>query len=55
MLERLATLEEDNQMLIEELGNSIAWCDKCGGSGDQCLKCSGTGLVQRKYLMDWPW
>ena len=55
-IERINELEDNLMVLIEELGGTASFCDKCNGDvGDQCLKCRGKGVVKKKQLMDWPW
>lgn len=56
LLFRLKDIEEDNQLLIKELGEMSSYCDKCdGGKNNYCLKCKGSGIVKKSRLIDWPW
>lgn len=52
-LERLEEVENNIDLIIGEIGELAAHCDKCESRG--CTKCNGTGVVTRKQLFGWPW
>ena len=56
LIAKLDELDQNNELLIKELGELAAYCDKCEGNKLQyCMKCNGTGIVKKNRLMDWPW
>ena len=56
LIDSLSNLEHDVKLLINQVGNISAYCDKCDGTKlGFCLKCSNTGIVQKNRLKDWPW
>lgn len=55
LISRIEELEEDMEILVNELGEMAAYCDKCDNDGSNCFKCNGSGIVKRKQLFGWQW
>ena len=54
LVDRIENIEENQGIIIQELGLIDTNCDKCIGS-PSCIKCSGTGIVSNSTLMGWHW
>lgn len=52
---RVEELESVLSKIVQDFGEMATYCDKCGGSAQDCFKCKETGIVQRKQLFSWPW
>lgn len=51
---RLDFIEENQELIIQLLGEISVYCDKCGNSDDKCFKCGGSGIIKKKQLFNWP-
>ena len=52
--DRLQSIEETQDAIIDQLGNCAVHCDRCNATDAHCLKCMGTGVIKRKQLFSWP-
>jgi hypothetical protein len=51
---RLQVIEDLQELIIAELGETAVHCDRCGSLDDNCFKCNRTGVIKRKQLFSWP-
>jgi len=51
---RMADIEDNQEILIHMLGEIETHCDKCHGDSG-CIKCGGSGIVESSTLINWPW
>lgn len=55
LIDRIDSLENDLDLLIEEVGEIATYCDKCEENSSECFKCKGTGVIKKKQLCGWQW